>query len=198
LSHSASLFLYWVSQTICTAWLWTMIFLISDSSITRITGVNHQCRAYFLKCFITYWETQLSTSTPMVCLSVSLENFVTIRSSQPGVNPSTQEAEAGRPPTWGQSGPQNNSQNRVLTKTVPKAWIASTSELGAVSQVCSPSYWGKPREEEPLEYRSWRPTWVTYTKTPKKKKSSISLAAICIFCLWFLEQNSLPKAGHRD
>jgi hypothetical protein len=35
-----------VLRTICSGWLWTVILLISDSWVARITGVSHQCLAY--------------------------------------------------------------------------------------------------------------------------------------------------------
>jgi hypothetical protein len=53
LSHSISLILWWVFwdrvlQTICPGWFRTTIFLIFASWVARITGMNHQCLAYFL------------------------------------------------------------------------------------------------------------------------------------------------------
>jgi hypothetical protein len=57
LSHSTSPFLWWVSfeigscGSICPGWLRTMILLISDSWVVRITGVSHQHQhgQWFLK-----------------------------------------------------------------------------------------------------------------------------------------------------
>jgi hypothetical protein len=39
-----------ISQTICLGWPWTMILLILASQVARITGISHQCWAYFF-CF---------------------------------------------------------------------------------------------------------------------------------------------------
>jgi hypothetical protein len=52
LNHSTSPsfvmgFWYRVSWTICSGWLWTVIFLISASWVARITDVSHLCLALF-------------------------------------------------------------------------------------------------------------------------------------------------------
>jgi hypothetical protein len=53
LNHSTSPFLCWVfldrfSRTICLGWLWTLILLISASSVARTTGVSHQHYTLFI------------------------------------------------------------------------------------------------------------------------------------------------------
>jgi hypothetical protein len=37
-----------VLQTSCPSWLWTTVLLISASHVARITGVSHQCPAWFI------------------------------------------------------------------------------------------------------------------------------------------------------
>jgi hypothetical protein len=52
-------------QTICPGGLQTMILLFSASWVARITGVNHQCPAFF-SFFFFFWDRFLWTSSPAV------------------------------------------------------------------------------------------------------------------------------------
>jgi hypothetical protein len=46
-----------VSRTICQGWLRTSIFLIFASQVARITGMSHQCPAFFLnRLFLEQFE----------------------------------------------------------------------------------------------------------------------------------------------
>jgi hypothetical protein len=70
-------FWYRVSWTICSYWLWTMIFLISASRVAKMTGVSHWYLAYIFFFFcICVCSFSLIANEPYKCFESVLFMFI--------------------------------------------------------------------------------------------------------------------------